>query len=173
MRSYILRKVKGKHGCIIIIIVSGTSILLDFSEHIFLGFLLIDSFHYILCMHYFHYFLCYYKILVYLTFPTVDLFHCTSKNPTSTFFNRTIFPQFSSISIIFQEGNNMLYLDEKNKSRILKQIKCIIQHNVRLRGISKAEIAKFQKRYNAFVDSTVFPQFSSRRYQSPPVSPFD
>lgn len=67
----------------------------------------------------------------------------------------------------------MLYLDEKNKSRILKQIKCIIQHNVRLRGISKAEIAKFQKRYNAFVDSTVFPQFSSRRYQSPPVSPFD
>lgn len=78
MRSYILRKVKGKHGCIIIIIVSGTSILLDFSEHIFLGFLLIDSFHYILCMHYFHYFLCYYKILVYLLHC---ILHCTSKNP--------------------------------------------------------------------------------------------
>lgn len=36
-----------------------------------------------------------------------------------------------------------------------------------------SEIPKFQKRYNAFVNSTVFPQFSSRRYQSLPVSPFD
>lgn len=82
MRSYILRKVKGKHGRIIIIIVSVTQILLDFSEHIFLRFLLIDSFHYIhyiVRMH-FHYFLCCYKILVFLTFPTIDLFHRTPKN---------------------------------------------------------------------------------------------